>query len=802
MKKWLIFGSVVIGLGAALLIGMIVTVVIYFSKSLPATYTLTNYQPSVVTRIHAGDGRLIAEFASEKRVFVPISSIPKRVIWTFIAAEDKDFYQHSGIDPRGIARATLSNIFNIFSNRRPEGGSTITQQVAKNFLLSNEISFTRKIKEILLALRIEKNMTKDHILELYLNEIYLGGGSYGVAAAAIWYFNHSLEQLTIGETAFLAALPKAPNNYNPTLYPDRALERRNWVIGRMVEQGLITNDEANKAYAEPLVIREKSPGESVQAEYFAEEVRRELVQRYGESVLYKGGLTARTSLDPRLQQIADRVFHNALVAYDMRHNYRGPFARGSAGNLVERLINLPSLPILPSWDVAGVSRVDAKGVDLLVKRGLQTPIIGRMNWENMEWAKNSQIQNDENGDSNIVPKFSKATDVFRPGDLIYVEKLDGKAGQYSLRQIPEITGGMLALDPHTGRVLALVGGWSFDLSEFDRAVQAFRQPGSSFKPFVYMAALDNGMTPSTIVLDAPFVQDMPDGSKWNPANFGEKFIGPAPMRLGIEQSRNLMTVRIAQAIGMDKVAEYAEKFGVVDRMKPELAIAIGAADTTLMRMVTAYGMIVNGGKKITPSLIDRVQDHTGRTIYKADTRPCPGCNQLNQFGTPPEIPDVRKQIVEPTTAYQMVSMMQSVVTRGTGAAIGAALRRPLAGKTGTTNDFTDAWFVGFSPDLVVGVYFGFDKPTSLGNLESGSRLAVPVFRDFMAEALKNTPPIPFRIPTGIKLVRINPETGALADGSGKSIYEAYKSGTEPRPGDNNNVGGGGGDKGDVGSGLY
>ena len=763
MKKWLILGSATVGLGAVAVIALMVAVIVYFSKSLPATYTLANYQPSVVTRIHAGDGRLVAEFASEKRVFVPITAIPKRVIWTFISAEDKDFYQHSGIDPRGIARATLSNIFHFFSNRRPEGGSTITQQVAKNFLLGNEVSFARKIKEILLALRIEKTMSKDHILELYLNEIYLGGGSYGVAAASIWYFNHSLEQLTISETAFLAALPKAPNNYNPNLYPDRAVERRNWVIGRMLEEGLITSEEAAKAIAEPLAIREKGAGESVQADYFAEEVRRELVQRYGESVLYKGGLTARTSLDPRLQEIADRVFHNALVSYDIRHNYRGPFAHGSAGNLVERLINLPQQPILRSWQVAGVSKVDTKGVDLLIKHGLQTPIIGRMNWEDMEWARNQAVESIENGASNIVPKVSKPSDVLTPGDLIYVEKIDAKPGQYSLRQIPEITGGMVALDPHTGRVLALVGGWSYSVSQFDRAVQAFRQAGSAFKPFVYMAALDNGMTPSTIVLDAPFVVDMGAEGKWNPANFGDKFIGPAPMRVGIEQSRNLMTVRIAQAIGMDKVAEYAEKFGVVDRLRPELAMAIGAADTTLMRMVTAYAMIVNGGKKINPTLIDRVQDHTGRTIFKADMRPCPNCNHLTQSGNPPEIPDVRKQIVEPTTAYQMVSMLQSVVTRGTGAAIGA-LRRPLAGKTGTTNDFTDAWFVGFSPDLAVGLYFGFDKPTSLGNLESGSRLAVPVFRDFMAEALRNTPAIPFRIPPGIKLVRINPESGALAEG--------------------------------------
>ncbi|MDI9407950.1 MAG: penicillin-binding protein 1A [Candidatus Pacebacteria bacterium] len=798
MFKWLLRIFIAGAVAALLFVLVIAGIIFYYQRGLPGTETLSNYQPQVMTRIHAGDGRLLAEFAAERRVFVPINAIPKRVAWAFIATEDKDFFTHHGVDPRGMMRAALTNLMNFGSNRRPEGGSTITQQVAKNFLLGNEISFTRKFKELILAVRIDRTMTKEHILELYLNEIYLGGGSYGIAAAATNYFDKSLDQLTVAETAFLAALPKAPNNYNPLLYPDRALERRNWVISRMRQQNIISDEEAEQALASPLTLHSKPTTEVITADYFAEAVRRELASRYGENALYKGGLAVRTSLDPRLQRIAERSFRNGLLAYDMRHGYRGPISRGSIASLVKRLAETTPLPMPSSWSLAGVTRITSDTVEIALRvpgRPNQTTP-AKIAWNDMLWVQSGEEEQlDTKGK---VIKIQKPGDVLQVGDVILVEPMGGKttpADAYQLRQIPTISGGFVALDPHTGRVLAMVGGWDYNQSQFNRATQAIRQPGSAFKPFVYMAALDSGMTPSTIVLDTPFVVEQEDGTKWNPANFGEKFLGPMPLRMGIEESRNLMTVRIAQSIGMDKVGDYAEKFGVVDRLPHYLASSIGAVDTNLMRMTTAFAMIVNGGKKIRPSLIDRVQDHDGRTIFKHDNRPCPGCSELSSSGQPPQIPDPRVQVVSPATAFQMVSLLESVVTRGTGAVIGG-LRRPLAGKTGTTNDNTDAWFVGFSPDLAVGVYLGFDKPESLGEKETGSRNGAIVFRDFMAEALAGTPPIPFRTPPGIKMVKINPNTGKASNAAG-SIWEAYKTGTTPGSGgEGSDTGGGGGGGGE------
>ena len=793
--------------------GVIFTgVILYYARSLPGTETLANYQPQVMTRIHAGDGRLLAEFAAERRVFVPIESVPKRVIWAFIAAEDQDFYNHQGVDPRGIIRAGLSNLIHFGGNRRPAGGSTITQQVAKNFLLGNEVSFARKIKEVILSLRIERSMTKDHILELYLNEIYLGGGSYGVAAASMNYFSKPLDQLTIPETAFLAALPKAPNNYNPLLYPERAMERRNWVVSRMKREKIITDQEAILAMGSPLTLHQRQDDEVVRADYFAEEVRRELAARYGEDALYKGGLTVRTTLNPKLQLIAERTFRNGLIEYDMRHGYRGPLGQGTLVTAVKRLADTQPRALPSNWQVAAVTRITNNSVEIVIKddsqvtkKGTTATIPGRINFSDLAWATNSLEDDDANAEAQRSKKPIKVSDIIRIGDIILVEKIATKSAakgatptlapilaneNFNLRQIPQVSGGMVAIDPHTGRTLALVGGWSYFDSQFNRATQAIRQPGSAFKPFVYLAALNNGLSPSSIVLDSPFVITQDDGTKWNPANFGEKFLGPMPMRIGIEQSRNLMTIRIAQTIGINKVAEVAENFGVVDHLPRFLAASIGAVDTTLMRMVTAYAMIVNGGKRITPSLIDRVQDHDGHTIFKHDNRPCSRCNELNANGTPPEIPDEREQVVSAVTAYQMVSMMQSVVTRGTGQII-SSLRRPLAGKTGTTNDNTDNWFVGFSPDLAVGIYFGYDQPRSLGEKETGGRNAALVFRNFMYEALRNEPAIPFRIPPGIKQIRINPESGKPSNGE-NSIWEAYSSGTEPGSnGDSSGVVGGG-----------
>ncbi|MBI3453846.1 MAG: penicillin-binding protein 1A [Rhodospirillales bacterium] len=750
----------------------------YFGRGLPDYQQLADYQPATLTRVHAGDGRILAEYATERRLFVPVDAMPKLVIRAFLSAEDKSFYSHPGVSLPDIARAAIVNLINkgTGQNRRPVGASTITQQVAKNFLLGNEVSLARKAKEAILALRIERALSKDRILELYLNEIYLGGGAYGVAAAALNYFNKSLDELTVPEAAFLAALPKAPNNYSPTRYPEAAKVRRDWVIGRMREDGWLDEAAAERARAAPLVVRSRGETEAVRADYFAEEVRRELLARYGENGLYRGGLSVRTTIDPRLQAIAARALHDGLEAYDRRHGWRGPLARIEVGPAwAIRLAQFGRPAGLGEWQIAVVLATPESGAEIGFADGSR----GFIPFAEMRWAR-AQKENQRLG-----PSLRQPSDALALGNVIAVEALvdappvDG-AKQYALRQIPNIGGGIVALDPHTGRVLAMAGGWSFEISQFNRVTQAMRQPGSSFKPFVYMAALDAGFTPTSLILDAPIVIDQGPGlARWKPANYSRNFFGPSPLRIGIEQSRNLMTVRLAQNIGMDKVANYAERFNVVDQMPQQLSMALGAGETTLMRLTAAYAMMVNGGKTIVPSMIDRVQDRNGKTIFRHDGRPCEGCEAEAWTGQPqPALPDTRKQVVSPATAYQMVSILQGVIERGTGRRI-KELGKPLAGKTGTTNQGFDTWFVGFSPDLAVGVFIGFDTPRTLGPNETGASVAVPVFKETMAEALKDKPAIPFRIPPGIRLVRVNPATGQLArTGERDAIWEAFKPGTE------------------------
>jgi len=750
-----------------------------YTADLPDYTQLAKYDPPVVTRVLAGDGRLLAEYALEKRIFVPIAAIPKRVINAFLAAEDKSFYSHPGIDIQGIVRAGVTNLMHMGTDRRPVGASTITQQVAKNFLLGNEVSLKRKVREIILALRIEKAFTKDRILELYLNQIYLGAGNYGVTAAALNYFNKPLDDLTIAESAYLASLPKAPNNYAIDKHPEAALARRNWVIGQMRDDGYITEAEAAAAAAEPLKMHPRSETEVVSADYFAEEVRRELIARFGEDALYKGGLTVRTTLDPRLQAIADKVLHAGLQKYDREHGFRGPIATiDISGNWPQALAGVTAPPGLYDWKLAVVLSTDAK----VAKIGFADDTQGEIPLAELAWARHVDANH------NMGPPIRKPGDALSPGQVIAVELL-GKdpAGKdyppytYGLRQIPEISGAMVAMDPHTGRVLAVTGGWSFQISEFDRAIQAMRQPGSAFKPIVYLTALENGFTPSTVVMDAPIVIDQGPGLPlWRPENFEKSFLGPATLRTGLEKSRNLMTIRVAQAIGMPKIAEMAKRLGVVDDLQPVLAMALGAGETTVLRLTNAYSMIDNGGKKVSPSLIDRVQDKLGHTVFRTDTRPCEGCSGVIWQGqAPPKIPDTREQVVDPASAYQMVSMMQGVVQRGTGAIVGT-LGRPLAGKTGTTNNSNDVWFVGFSPDLAVGCYMGYDQPRSLGDMATGGMIIAPLFKNFMAEALKNQPSVPFRIPPGIRLVRVDLATGQRAQpGDDKVIVEAFKPGTEP-----------------------
>lgn len=778
-----------------MLIGGAAAILLFFhyGRGLPDYHQLANYEPPTVTRVHAGDGRLLAEYATERRVFVPIEAIPKRVIKAFLSAEDKNFYEHSGVDPFSIVRAAVQNLAHLGQNRRPVGASTITQQVAKNFLLTNEVSLARKIKEAILAFRLERAFTKDHILELYLNEIYLGGGSYGVAAAALNYFDKSLDQLTIAEAAYLAALPKAPNNYNPNRFPEAAKARRDWVIDRMVEDGYITAEQAANAKAEPLVTKSHTESEFANASYFSEEVRRELVDRFGEKSLYAGGLSVRTTVDPKLQSYADRALRDGLIAYDRRHGWRGSLGKlpitevASDEAWVRPLAEFPRPMGQGNWKLAVVLGVDEEGaaIGLAPDQGKRDAQKGRIPFKEMSWARRQLA------DQHVDAPPHHPLDVLAKGDVVLVEPVakdaEGKpysAGSYGLRQIPEISGAIVVLAPYTGRVLALTGGYRFEhgRDEFDRAVQAKRQPGSAFKPFVYLSAMDNGFTPSSLVLDAPFVIDQGPGlGKWKPANYEKKFYGPSPLRVGLEHSRNLMTVRLAQSIGMEPIARTAERFGVVDHLPRQLSMAIGAGETTLLRLTTAYSEFVNGGKKIKPTLIDWVQDRHGKLIYKHDTRPCPECESVTWQPDldVPEVPDTRQQLDDPRSIYQVVAMMQGVIERGTGVRA-RVIDKPIAGKTGTTDEDKDTWFIGFTPDLVCGVYMGFDQPRTQGPGEQGATVALPVFIEFMQNALKDKPAIPFRIPPGLTMVRVRESDGLPAQrGDRHVIWEPFKPGTVP-----------------------
>jgi penicillin-binding protein 1A len=758
----------------------------YFGRDLPNYQQLADYQPPIVSRVHSGDGRLMGEYAIEKRVFVPVKEMPPLVIHAVLAAEDKNFYTHPGIDLASVMRAAATDLLRFGSNRRPVGASTITQQVAKNFLLTNEVSLQRKVKEALIALRLEQVLSKDRILELYLNEIYLGGGAYGIAAAALNYFNKSLDELTLEEAAFLAALPKAPNNYNPVRFPEAAKARRDWVIDRMVESGFVTSEQARAAALRPIVTRRRDEEQTTPASYFTEEVRRELLMRYGEKGLYQSGLSVRTSLDSTLQITADAALRLALIGYDRRHGWRGPVTHVDAGaDWRERLKGLttPAGAADAGWRMAVVLGLQGDAAEI----GLGDGTRARIPFEEMRWARKVL------GEGRLGPAPRSPADIVAVGDVVLVEAVKAAAGRgagtpplYTLHQIPEVSGALVALDPHTGRVLAMTGGFSYEITQFNRATQAKRQTGSAIKPFIYLAAMDHGFTPSTLVLDAPFAVDLGPGQpKWKPENYTHKFYGAVPLRVGIEQSRNLMTARLGTVLGLDTVGEYVERFGIMEHMPRVYAMLLGAEETSPLKLTVAYAMLVNGGKRINPTFIDRVQDRNGATIYRADARPCEGCRDVEWTGqAPPELPDTREQIADPRSTYQIVSILQGVVDRGTGHAI-ASLGKPLAGKTGTTNDSDDTWFVGFSPDLAVGVFIGYDTPRSLGDHETGGSVAVPAFKEFMAVALKDKPAIPFRIPTGIRLVRVNAATGKLARAGDRNvIFEAFKPGTEP---DDSNV---------------
>jgi penicillin-binding protein 1A len=760
----------------------------FYSRDLPDYSLLQRYEPPIMTGVHGADGSLLAEYATQRRLYIPIQAVPKMVIQAFLAAEDKNFYEHGGLDFTGIARAAVLYVQIWGSNRRPQGASTITQQVAKNFLLTNEVSFERKIKEALLSMKIERAYSKDKILELYLNEIYLGLGAYGIAAASLVYFGKSVHELTLEESAYLAALPKAPANLNPFRQRERAIERRNWVLDRMVENNWAKTSDAEAAKRMPLAVSSRPTGAHVfEAEYFAEEVRREVYDRYGEKKLYEGGLSVRTTLDPKLQLLARKVLVKGLVDFDEKKGFRGPLQKlDLSGDWGVKLADVRALSDIAPWRLAVV----LESGDHTARIGLQPNRepggavqrerqVGIVPLDGVKWAKSAP------GAERTIKSVRKVSDVLEAGDVVYVEPIGKDDNQYRLRQVPEVSGAIVAMDPWTGRVLAMVGGFSFDQSQFNRATQAQRQPGSSFKPFVYAAALDNGYTPSSIVLDAPLEIDTGPGGggTWTPQNYEGKFYGPSTLRFGIERSRNVMTVRLAQDVGMPLSAEYAKRFGIYDELPPYLSFSLGAGETTLLRMVAGYSMFDNGGRKVTPTLIDRIQDRYGKTIYRHDQRECPTCNADKWSDqAEPALIDRRPQVLDPMTAYQITSMMEGVVLRGTAGSVGfqKEVGKPVAGKTGTTNDEKDAWFIGFTPELAVGVYMGYDKPRHLGRGATGGHLAAPIVKDFMKVALAGKPAVPFRVPAGFMLIRVDPRTGQRAGpGDNRVILEAFKPGTAP-----------------------
>jgi len=728
----------------------------YFSSDLPDYKILANYKPPISSRVHSGEGNLIAEYALQKRLFVPYESIPKKVIYSFLSAEDKNFFSHPGVDAKSITRAVIKNLKNIFSKKRLEGASTITQQVAKNFLLTSEVSLKRKIKEAILAFRIERAYSKERIMELYLNQIYLGQGTYGVAAASLEYFDKSIRDLNYEEAALLAALPKAPSKYNPYKSIKIAKARRNFVLKNLYENSYIDKIEYENLKNKEVKTKKREIKLLEEANFYSEEVRRTISDTFGYDDLYKGGLSIRTPLNSNYQIEALKALRDGLEKYDRRHGWRGPVT--NSNNLdwalnVEKFIPDKSL----NWKLAKVIKLNK----LSVKIEIKNKEIGIIDFSNVSWTRKESFE-----------------DLLKLNDIIYVKKI--KTNKWSLKQLPKVNGAIVIMDPYTGRVLAMAGGFSFKLSEFNRATQAKRQPGSAFKPFVYAAALENGFTPSTLVLDAPFVMDQGEGLKtWKPVNYGKKFYGPSTLRIGIEKSRNLMTVRVAQKVGFDEISKITSNLGIYKNVPELLSVSLGSAETTLIKLTNAYCTFVNGGKKVTPIFIDRVQDRRGKTIFNAEQRKCLGCDEISYLKDEvPKIKDTRKQIISPETAYQITSMLEGVVQRGTGKKL-RNLNLSLAGKTGTTNKNMDAWFLGFTSKIVIGVYVGFDEPKSLGKYETGAKVALPIFKKFVEKVVKKKDALPFKIPKNINLAMIDADTGLQPnDNTKKIIYESFK------PGDN------------------
>jgi len=724
----------------------------YFSSDLPDYKILANYKPPVSSRVHSGEGQLIAEYALQKRLFIPYDSIPKKVIYSFLSAEDKNFFSHPGVDAKSITRAIIKNLQNYFSEKRLEGASTITQQVAKNFLLTSEVSLKRKIKEAILAFRIERAYSKERIMELYLNQIYLGEGTYGIAAASLEYFDKAVSDLNYEEAALLSALPKAPSKYNPYKSIKRAKIRRDIVLKNLYDNSYIDKKEYEVLKKKEIKTKKRKIKLLEEANFYSEEVRRIVSNTYGYDDLYKGGLSIRTPLNSNYQIEALKALREGLEEYDKRHGWRGPITNINTANWqndIQQFIPDKSL----SWQLAKVIELNK----LSTKIEIENKEIGFIDFKNIGWTRKNNFE-----------EFLKIN------DIIYVKRI--KNDKWDLEQLPEINGAIVVMDPYTGRVLAMVGGFSFKLSEFNRATQAKRQPGSAFKPFVYAAALENGFTPSTLILDAPFVMDQGEGLKtWKPENYGKKFYGPSTLRTGIEKSRNLMTVRVAKKVGFEKIYNLTNSFGIYSDVPELLSVSLGSAETTLVKLTNAYCTFVNGGKKVTPIFIDRIQDRRGKTIFNADKRKCVGCEEISYLKKEiPSIQDDREQIISPETAYQITSMMEGVIKRGTGRRL-RDLNLPLAGKTGTTNKNMDAWFLGFTSKLVIGTYVGFDEPKSLGRYETGAKAALPVFKKFVRNVVKKREALPFKVPKNINLVMVDVETGLQPNvNTKKIIYEAFK----------------------------
>ncbi len=748
LKRFLIFGL----LSSLLILVLIISILWTYSNKLPDYKYLKNYKPPVSSKLYSGNGVLVSDFSSEKRIFVPYSAISQTVINAFLSAEDKNFFDHPGVDAKGVVRAIKNNIFNIIYSKRLEGASTITQQVAKNFLLSNEVSIDRKIKEAILAFRIERVLSKKRILELYLNQIYLGEGSYGIASASLRYFNKPISELNYGEAALLAALPKAPSKYNPYKNKDLAKFRRNLVLNNLLENGFIDQSKHSKLINSKIILQKRKRIYLEDSRYYVEDVRKNVIDKYGYDKVYKQGFNIKTPLDLELQKIATQSLRNGLQEFDKRKGWRGPLSNiKKHKNWINEIKDL-NLEKSLGWELAVVNRIDK--FETVIET--QNKNNGIINFNDIDWTRK---------------EFKK---LFKIGDIIYVKKLSD--GNYSLKQLPRANGGIVVMDPYSGRVLALSGGFSFKKSEFNRASQAKRQPGSAFKPFIYALALENNFSPTTLVLDAPIVLDQGNDLKmWKPENYGKKFYGPSTLRTGIEKSRNLMTVRIAQELGIDKIINFSKKLNIYENPDELMSVSLGSAETTLLKITSAYCSFLNGGKLVNPILIDRIQDSEGKTIFNNEKRFCENCDSISYDGTSnPIIKNKYQQIFSPQTAYQITSMLKGVIERGTGKGL-RELKLELAGKTGTTNKNTDTWFIGFTSNLVVGVYIGYDNPSSLGKFETGSKTAMPVFKDFIKKTANTFNARPFKVADNINMMVIDAKTGKKANPKTKlAIIESFK----------------------------